>query len=116
MRHPKTGMMAAVMCLFTALGIFACGGGPSPALPEAKALIDEYEGVVDTYLSKMKTLKASNDNAGLSKVSKELNEQMGAYTRKWREVSGKLKPEEAKELADRLSQLNGRIIASFARG
>ena len=115
MRHPTTGTMAAVLCLLTALCVYACGGGPSPALPEATALIDEYEGVVDKYLSKMKTLKASKDKDGLAKVSKELNEQMGAYSKKWRDVSKKLKPEEAKELAERLSQLNTRIIASFCR-
>lgn len=115
MRLPKTERVATVVCLFTALSILACGGGPSPALPEATALIDEYEGLVDKSLSKMKAAKASNNNTELAKVRKELNEQMGTYSKKWREVQGKLKPEEAKELAERLNQLNTRIIASFSR-
>jgi len=114
MKLSKTESVAAVVCLFTAMCILACGGGPSPALPEAKALIDEYEGLVDTSLSKMKAAKASNNSTELAKVRKELNEKMGTYGKKWREVQGKLKPEEAKELAERLSQLNTRIIASFS--
>ena len=109
---PKRG--AAFVCLFTALCILACGGGPSPALPEAKALIDEYEGLVDKSLSQMKAAKASNNSTELAKVRKDLNEQMGKYGQKWREIQGQLKPEEAKELAERLSQLNTRIIASFS--
>ena len=114
MRRPTTGMMAAVIFVLTGFCLFACGGSPSPALPEAKALIDAYEGVIDQYLAKMKAMKASEDKNRLAKVRKELNEQMGSYTQKWRAVSKKLKPEEAKALADRLSQLNTRIIASFS--
>ena len=114
MRLPKRERIVAVVCLFTALGLLACGGGPSPALPEAKALIDEYEGLVDKSLSQMKAAKASNNSTELAKVRKDLNEQMNKYGKKWGEVRGKLKPEEAKELAERLSQVNTRIIASFS--
>jgi hypothetical protein len=92
-----------------ALLLFSCAGEQTTLPPKAKALLDEYESIVDRYASEVKDTSLENKAI----MQREYTVEVHDWFQKWQAVYGSLSAEEAQKASPRLKKLNNRATKLF---